>query len=211
MDAGVNTISNTASLIKSIDSCEDIVKELGNVFENPTEKSFLNLAQKRYAERFFAPTPIEQEKLDKIIEAGRLAPTARNCQPQHFYIIRSQEGLAKLKTVTRYHYNAPAMILVCYDTQKVWKTDIDSNFPNYNSGEQDGSIAATSMMFEAEELGVHTIWVRDFDSKMVIDTFGLPAYMMPVMLLGLGYPNERAKPSQWHFQRETADKFVTEL
>ncbi len=211
MDAGVNTISNTASLIKSIDSCEDIVKELGNVFEKPTEKSFLNLAQKRYAERFFAPTPIEQEKLDKIIEAGRLAPTARNCQPQHFYIIRSQEGLAKLKTVTRYHYNAPAMILVCYDTQKVWKTDIDSNFPNYNSGEQDGSIAATSMMFEAEELGVHTIWVRDFDSKTVIDTFGLPAYMMPVMLLGLGYPNERAKPSQWHFQRETADKFVTEL
>ncbi|MBQ1266542.1 MAG: nitronate monooxygenase [Proteobacteria bacterium] len=212
MDAGVNTISNTSSLIKSIDSCEDIVKELGEVFmKSSNTVDFLSLAKSRYSERFYAPTPIEQEKLDKIIEAGRIAPTARNCQPQHFYIIRSQEGLAKLKTVTKYHYNAPAMILVCYDMQKVWKFDMDRNHPNYNSGEQDGSIAATSMMFEAESLGVHSVWVRDFDSKTAAETFGLPDNMMPVMLLGLGYPNDRAKPAAWHFQKNPVEDFVTEL
>ncbi|MBQ9395431.1 MAG: nitronate monooxygenase, partial [Proteobacteria bacterium] len=150
MDAGVNTISNTASLIKSIDSCEEIVKELAAPFIQNNSADFFELVKSRYSERFYAPTPIEQDKLDKIIEAGRIAPTARNCQPQHFYIIRSQDGLAKLKSVTKYHYNAPAMILVCYDIQKVWKFDMDRNYPNYNSGEQDGSIAATSMMFAAE-------------------------------------------------------------
>ena len=103
------------------------------------------------------------------------------------------------------------MILVCYDTQKVWKFDMDRNYPNYNSGEQDGSIAATSMMFAAEALGVHTVWVRDFDSKTAAETFGLPDNMKPVMLLGLGYPNERAKPSAWHFQKNPVEDFVTEL
>ncbi len=211
MDAGVNTISNTASLIKSIDSCEAIVKELAAPFVENHSADFFELVKNRYSERFYAPTPIEQEKLDKIIEAGRIAPTARNCQPQHFYIIRSEDGLAKLKTVTKYHYNAPAMILVCYDIQKVWKFDMDRNCPNYNSGEQDGSIAATSMMFAAEALGVHTVWVRDFDSKTAAETFGLPDNMKPVMLLGLGYPNERAKPSAWHFQKNPVEDFVTEL
>ncbi len=103
------------------------------------------------------------------------------------------------------------MILVCYDARKVWKTDNDRYYRNYNSGEQDASIAATTMMYEAEELGVHTIWIRGFDSKTVADAYGLPEYMIPVMMLGLGYPNERAKAHQAHFEREPIEEFVTEL
>ena len=57
------------------------------------------------------------------------------------------------------------MILVCYDARKVWRTDNDRYYRNYHSGEQDASIAATTMMYEAEEQGVHTIWIRGFDSK----------------------------------------------
>ena len=71
---------------------------------------FLELAKKRYSERYFDQRPIEQEKLDKILEAGRIIPTACNYQPQHFYIIRSEDGLRKLKTVTHFHYNVPLMI-----------------------------------------------------------------------------------------------------
>ncbi len=66
------------------------------------------------------------------------------------------------------------------------------------------------MMYEAEELGVHTIWIRGFDSKTVVDTFGLPENMIPVMMLGLGYPNERAKANAWHYRRKPIDEFVTE-
>lgn len=172
---------------------------------------FLELAKKRYSERYFDPRPIEQEKLDRILEAGRVVPTACNYQPQHFYVIRSKEALSTLKRVTYFHYNAPMMILVCYDARKVWKTDNDRYYRNYNSGEQDASIAATTMMYEAEELGVHTIWIRGFDSKTVADAYGLPEYMIPVMMLGLGYPNERAKAHQAHFEREPIEEFVTEL
>ncbi|MBQ3664250.1 MAG: nitroreductase family protein [Clostridia bacterium] len=173
--------------------------------------SFLELAKNRYSERFFDPSPVEKDKLDKILEAGRIAPTACNYQPQHFYVIRSGEALATLKKVTYFHYNAPVMILVCYDARKVWRTENDRYYRNYNSGEQDASIAAATMMYEAEELGIHTIWIRGFDSKTVVDAFGLPDYMIPVMMLGLGYPNARAKAHQWHFVREPIGTFVTEL
>lgn len=172
---------------------------------------FLELAKQRYSERYFDNRPIEQEKLDKILEAGRIVPTACNYQPQKFYLIRSEEGLKKLKTVTPFHYNVPLMILVCYDAREVWTNPNDQYYRNYNSGEQDASIAATTMMYEAEELGVHTIWIRGFDSKNVVETFDLPEYMIPVMMLGLGYPNEKTKANAWHYKRKPIEDFVFEL
>ncbi len=162
-------------------------------------------------ERYFDQRLIEQEKLDKILEAGRVVPTACNYQPQRFYLIRSEDGLRKLKTVTQFHYNVPLMILVCYDLRVVWRNPSDSYYQDYNSGEQDASIAAATMMYEAEELGVHTIWIRGFDSKTVADAYDLPDYMIPVMMLSLGYPNEKAKANGWHYKRNPIETFVTEL
>lgn len=172
---------------------------------------FLELAKRRYSERFFDSRPIEQERLDRILEAGRVVPTACNYQPQRFYVIRSKEAMGKLKTVTPFHYNAPMVILVCYDANTVWRNPGDRWYRNYNSGEQDASIAATTMMYEAEDLGIHTIWVRGFDSQTVADTFGLPENIIPVMMLGLGYPNERAKANAWHYKRNPIEDFLTEL
>ena len=169
------------------------------------------MQKNRYSERSFDSRPIEQEKLDKILEAGRIAPTACNYQPQKFYLIRSEEGLEKLKKVTPFHYNAPLMVLVCYDLNEVWKNPGDRYFEAYNSGEQDASIAATTMMYEAEELGIHTIWIRGFDSKTVADTFGLPENIIPVMMLGLGYPTEKSKAHKWHYLRKPIEDYVTEL
>ena len=107
---------------------------------------FMDLAKSRYSERFFDPRPVEQEKLDQILEAGRIVPTACNYQPQRFYVLKSPEALEKAKQVTPFHYNAPLMLLVCYDLQTVWKAPQDRMFRSCNSGEQDASIAATTMM-----------------------------------------------------------------
>ena len=115
--------------------------------ERRFDRDFLELAKNRYSERFFDPRPVEQEKLDKIPEAGRIVPTACNYQPQRFYVLRSPEALAQAKKVTPFHYNAPLMILVCYDLNTVWTAPHDRMFRNYNSGEQDASIAATTMMY----------------------------------------------------------------
>ncbi len=173
--------------------------------------SFFELAENRYSERYFDIRPVEDDKLRRILEAGRIVPTACNYQPQKFYVIRSDGAMARLKTVTPFHYNAPLVILVCYDSSIVWRNPSDRYYRNYNSGEQDASIAATTMMYEAEELGIHTIWIRGFDSKTVVDTFGLPENMIPVMMLGLGYPNEKARPNAWHFRRRPLETFFEEL
>lgn len=172
---------------------------------------FLSLAKNRYSERFFDTREIEPEKMERILEAGRVVPTACNYQPQKFYVIKSKEGMEKVKSVTPFHYNAPVMVLVCYDMNTVWTNPQDRYYQNYNSGEQDASIAATTMMYEAEELGVHTIWIRGFDSKTVVDTFGLPKNMIPVLMLGMGYPNERSQPNAWHYQRKPLEEFVEEV
>lgn len=119
--------------------------------------------------------------------------------------------MAKLKKVTPFHYNAPLVVLVCYDLREVWTNPGDRYYRNYNSGEQDASIAATTMMYEAEELGIHSVWLRGFDAKTVAEVFDLPENIIPVMMFAMGYPSDRAKPNAWHFKRMPLESFVTEL
>ena len=170
--------------------------------------NFLELVKKRYSERYFDNIPVEQEKLNKILEAGRLVPTACNYQPQKFYILKSKKALELATLVTPYTYNSPLIILVCYDKNEVWKNKREEG---YNSGEQDIAIAATTMMYEAESLGIHTLWIRGFNSEIASKTFNLPKDIVPGMMLALGYPSEKSKPSDWHFKRKTVDSMVTEL
>ena len=97
------------------------------------------------------------------------------------------------------------------ESRAAWQNPGDRYYRNYNSGEQDATIAATTMMYAAEELGVHNVWLRGFDSKAVVDAFGLPEHIIPVMMFAMGYPSERAKPNAWHFKRMPLENFVTEL
>ncbi len=167
---------------------------------------FLELAKSRYSERSFASTPLEDEKLYKILEAGRIAPTACNNQPQRFFVLKSQEALAKAAELTCI-YNAPAVILVCYLTKEAWH----SPWEEFCSGDMDCSIAATSMMFEAQDLGVHSIWLRGFDAGKVQEAFDLPGGTVPSLMLAVGYPTEKSKPHKMHGEREPMEEFVVEL
>ena len=167
---------------------------------------FINLARNRYSERCFSSAPLEEEKLYKILEAGRIAPTACNNQPQRFYVLKSSEALVKAAKLT-YTYNAPVVILVCYLTAEAWHSPWDG----FCSGDMDASIAASSMMFEAEDLGVHTIWLRGFDTGKVQETFDLPGGTVPSLMLALGYPEENSKPHKMHTDREPIEEFVIEL
>ena len=167
---------------------------------------FLELAKNRYSERSFASKPLEEEKLYKILEAGRIAPTACNNQPQRFFVLKSEEALKKAAVLT-YTYNAPVVILVCYLNADAWHSPIDG----FCSGDMDCSIAACSMMFEAEDLGVHSIWLRGFDARKVQEAFALPDGTVPSLMLALGYPSENSKPHKLHEQREPMEEFVVEL
>ena len=93
--------------------------------------SFMDLAKNRYSERYFDTKPVEQEKIDKILEAGRTAPTACNYQPQRIYVIQSEEALKKLRSIRVSHFNAPLIMLVCYDSETAWRNPSDRWYENY--------------------------------------------------------------------------------
>ena len=170
---------------------------------------FLDLAKKRYTVRKYLPKQVEQEKLDLILEAGRLAPTAVNYQPQRIIVLNTPENLEKIKQFTTfnydvklanlakecadenkqrntYFYNSPLALLVCYDNTSCWKRPVDGK----ESGETDATIVAVHMMMEATNLGLGTAWISHFDTKKAKELLNLPSQIIPVMMLLIGYADD---------------------
>lgn len=166
--------------------------------------NFLELAKERYSVRKFSDKKVEQEKLDLILEAGRIAPTAVNFQPQRILVIESEESLEKLKSCTIYHFHAPTALLVCYDTNVSWKRPYDKE----DMGVVDASIITTQMMLQAADLGLGTTWVGHFDPEAIRSAFEIPDFLIPVALLPLGYPREDCIPHKLHGIRHDADHTV---
>ena len=164
---------------------------------------FLELAKTRYSVRSYSDAPLEKEKLEKILEAGLCAPTAKNGQPFRIYVIFSEDGLKTVRGLTRCDYGAPVVLLFAYDTEEEWQNALN---PAYYSGQQDVSIVATHVMLEAWELGIGSCWVNMFDPDETAKAFQLPATEKPVLLMPIGYPAEGAEPSPRHFSsRSTAE------
>ncbi len=165
--------------------------------------SFLELAKARYSVRSFLDQPIEQEKLELILEAGRVAPTACNFQPQRIYVAKSAEARAKLASVCRCTFDAPVILVVCYDRTRDWKNKL---MPGYESGETDAAIVCTHMMLEAFELGIGSCWVGYFNAQAVAEVLDLPEQVTVSALLPMGYPAENAEALPLHSQfRDFAD------
>ena len=159
--------------------------------------SFLELAKARYSVRSFQDRPIEEEHLNLILEAGRVAPTACNFQPQRIYVARSAEAREKLASVCRCTFGAPVILVVCYDRERDWKNKL---LPGYESGETDAAIVCTHMMLEAFELGIGSCWVGYFNPQTVAEILGLPENVTVSVLLPMGYPAENAQPLPLHSQ-----------
>ena len=165
--------------------------------------TFQELARARYSVRSFKDMPIEKEKMDLILEAGRVAPTACNNQPQKIYVARSEEAREKLASVCRCTFDAPVILVVCYDRNRDWKNKLQ---PGYESGETDAAIVCTHMMLQAFELGIDSCWVGYFNADQVAGALGLPENLTVSALLPMGYPAENAAPLPLHSQyRDFAD------
>ena len=160
--------------------------------------NFSVLAKERYAVRKFIDQIVEKEKLDLILEAGSVAPTAVNYQPQRILVIEAEESVAKLKSCTPYHFSAPLALLVCYDSTVSWKRSHDKK----EMGEVDASIVATQMMLQAHELGLGSTWVGHFNPDIIRESFEIPEYLVPVVLLPIGYPSSDSVPHpKMHYNR----------
>ncbi len=149
---------------------------------------FLEMARKRYSVRNYSDRPVEDDKLKKILEAGRLAPTAVNFQPQKIFVLKSEDAMEKLRSVTRMAYNAPLAMLICYDKNISWKANRFGE--DFDAGPMDADIVATMMMLQATELGLGTLWVRGYRTQDILDAFPMPENIIPVCILLLGYEAE---------------------
>lgn len=155
---------------------------------------FLELAQKRYSVRKYSDKPIPNEVLTKILEAGRIAPTAKNNQPQRIYVLKSDEALAKIRENTTSAFDAPVVLMICCDTFECWSHPET----NEKSAEMDASIVCTHLMMQATDLGLGSCWVLRFDKALAKKQFDLPENIEPYCLLPIGYPADDAKPSFRH-------------
>ena len=111
---------------------------------------FTQVVQNRYSCKKFDGRPVEKAQLEAILEAGRLAPTAKNLQEQRIYVIQSEAILEKLDQVTPCRYNASTVIVVAFDKNNVF------TYPGgqRDSGVEDATIVATHMLLAAKNAGV---------------------------------------------------------
>ncbi len=166
---------------------------------------FLELASQRFSCRGFSDKKVENEKIKKILEAAKLAPTARNFQPQKILVLTEEEGLKKINNCTQYGWNAPVIMIIFYDKDISYKRD---KYDNKEFGDIDTSIVTTHMMLEAQSIGLGTTWVGSFDPQKLIETYNVPNNLVPVAILPIGYPSEEIKPSKLHFERKNISDFT---
>lgn len=161
----------------------------------------------RYSCKKFDGRPVEEEKLLEILEAGRTAPTAKNLQEQHIYVVRSKEGLEKIDTLTPCRYGAPTVLAVAYDKTNVYA------YPGgkRDSGAEDAAIVATHMMLAAFNAGVDSCWLNRFDPEEARKLLGLPENEEILMLLDLGYAAQGAGPLPNHSSRRELSEMVSQI
>ena len=165
---------------------------------------FSEVIKNRYSCKKYDSRPVEEDKLTAVLEAGRIAPTAKNAQVQRIYVVRGEKNLAKMDEVTPCRYGAPVVLIVCYEADNVYV------YPGgkLNSGSEDASIVATHMVLAAADMGIGSCWLNRFEGDKAKELFGIPENEVPVLLLDLGYPAEGAGPLPNHFSRKELSETV---
>jgi nitroreductase len=175
-----------------------------NVFLNYKEPhmSFSELIHQRQSIRAYSAKPVEPDKISRILEAGRSAPSACNIQPLHFIVCVGAEKVQALKTVyeREWFLAAPAVLVVCCDYSKAWVRSADQK----NHGDIDAAIAMDHMILAATELGLGTCWIAAFNPIEARRILELPDGIEPVVLTPLGY----AAQTSVHRPRKPIDQIV---
>ena len=137
------------------------------------------LIRERFSTRKFKDDMVSDELITKILEAGNVAPTAKNNQPQKIYVVKSSDGIEKIDKITKCRYNAPVVLII-----------------------------ASDMMLEATNLGVDNIWIELFDKNMLKKEFDIPDNIEPICLMPLGYRTDDYLPSPLHSMRKDLKEIV---
>jgi len=168
---------------------------------------FTEVVKNRFSCKRYSDRPVDSALITEILEAGRVAPTAKNLQEQRVYVVQSQEGLAKIDAVTPCRYGAPVCIVVAFDKNRVFTYPGEKR----TSGVEDATIVATHMTLAAANAGVDSCWINFFDPEKLAEALGLPENEEVLMILDLGYGVEGTKPLANHSSRKPLEETVTYL
>lgn len=167
--------------------------------------SILKLMENRYSCRRYSDKEVSEEDILKILEAGRVAPTSHNIQPQRIYVVRTEEGKKKLLKGMLYNFKAPYFIVCGYNSDEVYKNPLN-NFKE--SGGVDVSIVMTHMMLMIEELGLGACWIGHINPEAIRKSMELPENIKIVGVFNLGHHREDDRPSKLHFRNRENREIV---
>ena len=163
---------------------------------NGNKMEFLDIAKARYSVRNYSSKKVEAEKLERILTAAHVAPTAANLQPVRLLVVQEEAGLAKIGKAANI-YGAPLAIIVCSDQTKAWTRPFDGK----QTTDIDATIVTDHMMIQATEEGLGSVGVCYFKPDVIKQEFNLPEGIEPINILVIGYA-EGAKAAPDRHQRE---------
>ena len=143
------------------------------------------LVESRYSVRNYLTKPVEKDKIDYILECARLAPSACNLQPWHFYVISDDSLKAKIQETYNREWlkNAPVYIVVCKNEKQSWKRAKDG----MDSADIDAAIAAEHICLAASSIGLGTCWICNFDCDLLTNILECPEGVTPIAIFPIAY------------------------
>ena len=162
---------------------------------------FLELVKNRYSVRSYKPDPIEDDKLRKVLEAARLAPTAANRQPFQLIIVHTVNREEELSRIypRPWFVQAPLIICICGISEVAGRRRDGRSYCDV-----DVAIAMDYLILTSADLGLGTCWIGAFDSVAAREILGLPDEVEPIVFTPLGYPDDQPKEKK----RKSIDELV---
>jgi nitroreductase len=162
---------------------------------------FFTVIENRYSVRGYRPDPVEPEKLEKVLAAAQLAPTACNFQPFQLIVIRRDGREKDLERIysKRWFRQAPVVIGICAVPEVAWLRHDDKNY-----AEVDATIVMDHLILAATAQGLGTCWVGAFDVPATREILGLPDEVEPIAFTPIGYPDRERAP----FKRKPVKELV---
>ncbi len=154
---------------------------------------FTELINRRYSVRAYRPDPVDEEKLQQILEAARIAPTASNRQPFRLIVISTAGREAELQRIYRRQWfvQAPIVLCICGVAAEAWTRMDGKSYVDI-----DAAIAMDHLILAATQLGLGTCWVGAFDPDAAREVLDLPEGVEPIAFTPLGYPADSARTKQ---------------
>jgi len=153
---------------------------------------YSDLIAARYSVRAYRPDPVEDEKLQAVLEAACIAPTAANRQPFQLIVMHTAGRQEEIGQIYRraWFVQAPMVIAVCAVSSQAWVRESD----RFNARLIDAAIVADHLILAATNLGLGTCWIAAFNVEAARSVLCLPADVEPVIFIPLGYPADQPGP-----------------